>query len=490
MDAPEVTAEVHLSNGLPAFNIVGLPDTAVKESKERVRSAIINSRFEFPNRRITINLAPADLPKDGGRFDLPIAIGILAATGQVPREQLDQSEFLGELALSGALRPVTGALTASLGARKAGRMLFLPDQNKTEAALPKAVRVYTARHLLAIIAHLKGTTLLEEEAPTEPCDTAHQCPDMSDVKGHALARRALEVSAAGKHNLLMAGPPGSGKSMLAARLPGILPPMTEGECLEVAAISSIANHPQSKDWARRPIRSPHHTASSTALAGGGSNPKPGEISLAHNGILFLDELPEFGRKSLEVLREPLETGEIAISRATRQVKYPANFQLITAMNPCPCGDPDKAPQGCNNPVQCCNKYQSRLSGPLLDRIDIHIQVPVIPLKELQTRNRPIPEASPIIRQRVTNARNIQLERSGNPNHDISPTEIDSICKLGSTQQLFLERAVEKLGLSTRAYHRILKVARTLADLEQAKTIDNNHLSEAISYRSVFQGNLY
>ena len=366
----------------------------------------------------------------------------------------------------------------------------MPDQNKAEAALPKAVRVYTANHLLAICAHLKGTTLLKEEPSTEPCDTAHQCPDMSDVKGHALARRALEVAAAGKHNLLMAGPPGSGKSMLAARLPGILPPMTEGECLEVAAVSSIANHLQREDWARRPIRSPHHTASSTALAGGGSNPKPGEISLAHNGILFLDELPEFGRKSLEVLREPLETGEIAISRAARQVKYPANFQLITAMNPCPCGDPDKAPQGCNNPVQCCNKYQSRLSGPLLDRIDIHIQVPVIPLRELQIRNRPIPEASPIIRQRVTDARKIQLERSGKPNHDISPTEIDSICKLGNTQQLFLESAVEKLGLSARAYHRILKVARTLADLEQAKTIDNNHLSEAISYRSVFQGKPY
>ncbi|OUS27620.1 ATP-dependent protease [Gammaproteobacteria bacterium 45_16_T64] len=484
MDAPIVTVEVHLSNGLPGFTIVGLPDASVKESKERVRSAIINSGFEFPSKRITVNLAPADLPKDGGRFDLPIAIGILAASEQIDQTPLKALEFIGELALSGELRPIKGSLTASIAAKHAHRALFVPTPNANEATLPSAVTVFAVCHLLQVCAHIQKKTLID------PCVTSVEgikpphAPDMEDVRGQQQAKRALEVAAAGKHNLLMIGPPGAGKSMLAARLPGILPLMTEQERLEVAAIQSIALSNDTLDWNIRPIRTPHHTASGIALAGGGSNPKPGEISLAHNGVLFLDELPEYGRKALEVLREPLETGEIAISRAACQVKYPANFQLITAMNPCPCGTPEKPSDKCNNPIACCNRYQSKLSGPLLDRIDIHLKVDAVPLSQLNQRHTS-EENSNDIRARVESARSRQLDRCGKSNHDMDSKEVSQYCQLSNEHQHFIEQAAEHLGLSARAYHRVLKVSKTLADLDACEQIEKHHLTEALSYRSIF-----
>lgn len=484
MNAPAVTVEVHLSNGLPAFNIVGLPDAAIRESKERVRSAILNSDYEFPQRRITINLAPADLPKDGGRFDLPIAVGILAASEQIPTTALEQQEFVGELALSGELRPVEGVLTAALASTQSQRALFVALANGPESSLPQNAKVFACQSLQQLCSQLKNKSLATPfQYEKENNQFEQQYPDLADVKGQHQAKRALEVAAAGKHNLLMMGPPGAGKSMLAARLPGILPPMTEQESMETAAIHSVAKI-NSKPLFQRPIRAPHHTASGVALAGGGSNPKPGEISLSHNGILFLDELPEFPRKVLEVLREPLETGEIAISRAAQQVVYPANFQLIAALNPCPCGHPDKAPEGCVNPQACCNKYQSKISGPLLDRIDMHIHVDALPISELQN---PHPgESSNEVRERVSEARNIQLQRQGCTNHDLNAKQLNTFCPLDKSDAVFLQTAVEKLGLSARGYHRVLKVARTLADLEQSKNVTKRHLTEALSYRALFK----
>lgn len=486
MNAPLVTVEVHLSNGLPAFGIVGLPDAAVRESKERVRSAILNSEFEFPQRRITVNLAPADLPKDGGRFDLPIAIGILAASGQIPLAPLEDHEFIGELALSGELRPVDGSLTAALAAGRNLRGLFVPAHNACEASVPRNCRIFAAHHLQQLCAQLKNPCQLvpfcRPDAAADESALLQSHPDLSDVRGQHQAKRALEVAAAGKHNLLMLGPPGAGKSMLAARLPGILPPMTGTEMMEVAAIHSVSQV-NARPLQQRPIRAPHHTASGAALAGGGSNPKPGEISLAHNGVLFLDELPEFPRKVLEVLREPLETGEIAISRAAQQVTYPANFQLITALNPCPCGHPDKPPEACTNPQLCCNKYQAKLSGPLLDRIDMHIRVEALPIADLQ--KQAAGESSAVVRERVVKARQIQLQRQGVPNHDLNTRQLEQFCALTQADAQFLQLAVERLGLSARGYHRILKVARTIADLEGVDALGKRHLTEALSYRALF-----
>lgn len=483
MHAPLVTVEVHISNGLPAFSIVGLPDAAVRESKERVRSAILNSDFEFPQRRMTVNLAPADLPKDGGRFDLPIAIGILAASGQIPLTVLEQYEFIGELALSGELRPVEGSLTAALAASRDQRGLFVPSGNACEASVSNTARIFPAQHLLQVCSQLKHPQPPQPFCDDSPSDSPLQTyPDLADVRGQHLAKRALEVAAAGKHNLLMMGPPGAGKSMLAARLPGILPPMTDNEMMEVAAIHSVARI-NDKPLRQRPIRAPHHTASSVALAGGGSNPRPGEISLSHHGVLFLDELPEFPRKVLEVLREPLETGEIAISRAAQQVTYPANFQLITALNPCPCGSPEKPPEACSNPQLCCNKYQAKLSGPLLDRIDMHIRVEALPIADLQKQSDG--EGSDVVRERVIAARNIQLARQGVPNHDLGNKQIEQFCALAQGDLQFLQLAVERLGLSARGYHRVLKVARTIADLEGSEGIGKRHLTEALSYRALF-----
>lgn len=482
MDAPLVTVEVHISNGLPSLSIVGLPETAVRESKDRVRGAILNSQFEFPTRRITINLAPADLPKEGGRYDLPIALGILAASGQIPNTALTDYEFAGELALSGELRGVHGILPMTLQSRAAGRTVVVPGANAAEAALVTKTTVHAPQHLLEITAHLGGETKLPCHATTHMPHTAAPVPDLADVRGQHQARRALEIAAAGGHSLLMIGPPGTGKSLLASRLPGILPPLSEEEALECAAITSISGQAvRPENWRQRRFRSPHHTASAVALVGGGSIPRPGEISLAHNGVLFLDELPEFDRKVLEVLREPLETGQILISRAARQATYPARFQLVSAMNPCPCGYTGDPSGRCNCTTEQVTRYRQKISGPLLDRIDLHVDVPRQSFREL---DGPAGESSEQVRQRVIDARCIQQQRNATLNCRLDSRQLGVCCKLDSSDRRLLQQALEKLALSARAMHRILRVARTIADLDTAQHIGTQHLSEAIHYRSL------
>ncbi|MGQ0659169.1 MAG: YifB family Mg chelatase-like AAA ATPase [Chromatiales bacterium] len=480
--APSVTIEVHLSNGLPSVSIVGLPETAVKESKDRVRSAILNSRFEFPLRRITINLAPADLPKEGGRFDLPIALGILAASGQIGGDKLNGFEFAGELALTGELRPVRGVLTIALAARRAQRALVVPRDNAAEAGLVSGIAVLPASHLLAVCAHLDGGAPLQPltTAVTEMSETS--ALDLGDIRGQHHAKRALEVAAAGAHNMLMVGPPGTGKTMLASRLPMLLPPMTEQEALESAAVASISHTGfSSANWGRRPFRSPHHTASGVALVGGGSEPRPGEISLAHHGILFLDELPEFDRHVLEVLREPLENGTITISRAARQASFPARVQLVAAMNPCPCGYWGDASGRCRCTPDQIHRYRARISGPLLDRIDLQIEVPNVPQEKL-LQGDVTGESSRCVRERIEAARARQLSRTGKANAHLTNREIERCCPLSTDDQALLRKAIERLGLSARSTHRVLKVARTIADLAGSEQIETPHLSEAISYR--------
>ncbi|BBP02690.1 ATP-dependent protease [Sulfuriferula plumbiphila] len=485
MDAPQVVVEAHLANGLPSFTIVGLPEAEVKESRDRVRAAIQNARFEFPARRITVNLAPADLPKESGRFDLPIALGILAASGQIPAHKLKDYEFAGELALTGELRPIRGALAMTLGAVSSGRAFVLPSASAQEAALVENAVVHPADSLLAVCAHLAGQPPLPLQAVLPVALAQAHYPDFNEVKGQLGVKRALEIAAAGGHSVLMAGPPGTGKSMLAARFPGILPGMNEREAIESAALHSLNGGFRIEHWKRRPYRSPHHTASAVALVGGGGIPRPGEISLAHHGVLFLDELPEFPRSVLEVLREPLESGRITISRAARQADFPARFQLIAAMNPCPCGYLGHPTGKCRCTPDQIARYRGRISGPLLDRIDIQIEVPALSHDDLLRQSNG--ETSAAIQIRVEAARARQIARQGKPNAELGSKEIDTHCVPDAAGEALLKHAIARFNLSARAYHRILKVARSVADLGDSEHIATRHIAETIQYRRLAGG---
>ena len=486
ISAQEVSVEVHLSGGLPRFSIVGLPEAAVRESRDRVRSALINSNFEFPRKKITVNLAPADLPKEGGRYDLPIAIGILAAAGAIPQSVLQGKVFIGELALTGALRGTRGALVTALSLRNQNLQLCLPCQSAEQAAVVSGVTLLPANHLLEVISGLIGETEFRKAGIPEP-NCVQTIKDMSDVKGQTFAKLAMTIAAAGGHNALLYGPPGTGKSMLAERFTGILPSLSIEQALEVAAVASVSNDGVDiLTWRERPYRSPHHSASAVSIVGGGNKALPGEISLAHNGVLFLDEFPEFDKKVLENLREPLESGKVSIARAAYRATYPADFILIAAMNPCNCGYlGDTA-----NPGQCrctpaqIQRYRSKLSGPLLDRIDMHIEVPRVPQEVLTA---PTPEDEPSsdeIRQRVEEVQELQKSRQGCLNSKLSPKQVDEFCALDAESQGLINAAMSKLGISARGYHRILKLARSLADVEKSDQIQQFHLAQSIQLRNL------
>ncbi|HVQ33915.1 MAG TPA: YifB family Mg chelatase-like AAA ATPase [Lysobacter sp.] len=483
--APAVQVEVHVGGGLPSMSIVGLPQAAVREAKDRVRAAIHCAQFEFPNGRITVNLAPADLPKSGGRFDLPIALGVLAASGQLPNEALRDIECIGELGLTGELREVDGTLPAAVAAGAAQRRLIVPLGNGAEAALVESAEVWTARSLLEVCGALAGTKVLPRAARIDM--RAATVSDLADVRGQAHARRALEIAAAGQHHLLFVGTPGCGKTLLASRLPGLLPQASVAEALESASVASVGGRGfDAATWRTRPFRAPHHGASAAALVGGGSDPRPGEVSLAHNGVLFLDELPEWGRQSLQMLREPLESGVVTIARAAHRCEYPARFQLVAAMNPCPCGWAGDPSGRCKCTEDVIQRYRARISGPLMDRIDLHVEVPRLPPGALHD-DTARGECTDVVRRRVVAARERQVARAGRSNGHLDAALTSATCRLERDDQRLLEHAIDTLHLSARSMHRILRVARTIADLAGSDRIETLHLTEAIGFRRLDRG---
>lgn len=488
IQAQSVSVEVHLSNGLPSFAIVGLPETAVKESKDRVRSAIMNSHFEFPCRRITVNLGPAHLPKMGSGFDLPIAIGILAASGQLPMQSLASTEFIGELALDGSLRGVAAIFPAVLAVHREKQQLIIANANIEEASLAGYLGVHAADNLRAVCNYLCHNTPLNRIPPRPVTTRQDSLVDWSDVKGQHHAKLAMEIAASGGHSILLSGPPGSGKTMLAKRFNTLLPELSEAQALECMAINSIRNRkPNYTDWQLPPFRSPHHTASPIALVGGGNPPKPGEISLAHNGVLFLDELPEFNRQVIETLREPLESGSICISRAAMQTEFPAGFQLIAAMNPCPCGQWGNTKATCHCSPDRITRYLSKLSGPLLDRIDMHVTLQALSDDELIRPNAAQTGESARVRLRVEQIRTHQINRQGCMNAHLNTRECENVCALGPDEHAFLSKLLNQLKLSARGFHRLLKVARTIADMRESSNVELSDLQQALSFKQMLQG---